>query len=80
MHGNELRKAGHPGAAVARLEQSLELSSDPADRGSCLAFLCRATGDLGDADMFDHALVEYRRLLEQHPRVAYCSGHLRCGR
>ncbi|WP_406237710.1 helix-turn-helix domain-containing protein [Nocardia sp. NBC_01009] len=64
MHGNELRKAGHVGAAVARLEQSLELSMEPADQGSTLAFLCRATGELGDSEQFDSALRQYRGLLE----------------
>ncbi|MBY8863968.1 helix-turn-helix transcriptional regulator [Nocardia sp. CA2R105] len=66
MHGNELRKSGQPGAAVARLEQSLELSADPADRGGSLAFLCRAAGELGDADTFDNALSAYRNLLDRH--------------
>lgn len=66
MHGNELRKAGHVGAAVARLEQSLELSEVPADQGSTLAFLCRATGELGDSARFDAALQHYRRLLERN--------------
>ncbi|MFX0579557.1 helix-turn-helix domain-containing protein [Nocardia nepalensis] len=67
MHGNELRKAGHPGAAVARLEQSLELSHDPADRGGSLAFLCRAVGELGDAAEFDAALAVYSDLLNSNP-------------
>ncbi|MFE9583235.1 helix-turn-helix domain-containing protein [Nocardia sp. NPDC006044] len=66
MHGNELRKAGHVGAGVARLEQSLELSSQPAEIGGTLAFLCRATGELGDAVKFDVALAEYRRLLDHN--------------
>ncbi|MEV6431763.1 hypothetical protein [Nocardia sp. NPDC051463] len=66
MHGNELRKAGHVGAAVARLEQSLALSTQPADLGGSLAFLCRATGELGHADKFDAALLEYRRLLDRN--------------
>lgn len=57
MHGNELRKAGHVGAAVARLEQSLEQSTQPADQGGTLALLCRATGELGDAERFDTALL-----------------------
>ncbi|WP_051499303.1 helix-turn-helix domain-containing protein [Nocardia sp. BMG51109] len=64
MHGNELRKAGHPGAAIARLEQSLELSADPAEQGGSLAFLCRAAAELGDAATFDRALGDYRRLLD----------------
>ncbi len=66
MHGNELRKAGHPRAAVSLLEQSLELSNGPAERGASLAFLCRAAGELGDADTFDNALSAYRRLLDDN--------------
>ncbi|MFB8003162.1 helix-turn-helix domain-containing protein [Nocardia sp. NPDC056000] len=64
MHGNELRKAGHPAAAVARLKESKELSRDPAALGGTLAFMCRAFGVLGDAERFDTALHEYRTLLE----------------
>ncbi|MBF6412883.1 helix-turn-helix domain-containing protein [Nocardia cyriacigeorgica] len=66
MHGNELRKAGHPGAAVARLNQSLQLSNDPAEQGGSLAFMCRATGELGNAEQFDTALCAYRELLDKN--------------
>ncbi|MFE3280949.1 XRE family transcriptional regulator [Nocardia sp. NPDC059239] len=64
MHGNELRKAGHVRPAVARLQQSLELSFAPADQGGSLAFLCRALGELGVATQFDRAIDRYRRLLD----------------
>lgn len=67
MHGNELRKARHVPAAVARLEQATELADDPAGRGTALALLSRATGELGDGDRFDSAITGYRELLEQHP-------------
>ncbi|WP_203217881.1 helix-turn-helix domain-containing protein [Nocardia terpenica] len=66
MHGNELPKAGHPDAAVARLNHSLRLSNDPAERGGSFAFMCRAAGELGDAERFDTALSAYRRLLDKH--------------
>ncbi|MGW4770211.1 helix-turn-helix domain-containing protein [Nocardia sp. NPDC004278] len=66
MHGNELRKAGHVAAGVARLEQSLSLTANPADQGSALAFLCRATGELGHGEQFDIALQRYRHLLERN--------------
>lgn len=72
MHGNELRKAGHPDAAVARLDHSLRLSSVPADHGGSLAFMCRAAGELGDAARFDRALSAYRDMLDQNA----CSGLL----
>ncbi|MFC8042838.1 helix-turn-helix transcriptional regulator [Nocardia sp. NPDC057353] len=64
MHGNELRKAGHTAAAVARLRQSLELSTGAEERGGSLAFLCRAAAEFGDAATFTDALVEYRELLD----------------
>ncbi|MEU5853056.1 helix-turn-helix transcriptional regulator [Saccharopolyspora shandongensis] len=67
MHGNELRKAGHASAAVARLEQATELADDPTGRGTALALLSRATGELGDGDRFDNAITGYRELLDQHP-------------
>jgi transcriptional regulator with XRE-family HTH domain len=66
MHGNELRKAGHVPAAVARLEQATALSDDPAGQGTALALLSRAVGELGDSDRFDRAILGYRDLLDQH--------------
>lgn len=80
MHGNELRKSGQPGVAVAQLEQSLELSTDPADLGSSLAFLCRAAGELGDADTFDNTLRAYRSLLDSHRAPACYSIRSPCAR
>ncbi|MGI8313180.1 hypothetical protein [Saccharopolyspora hattusasensis] len=67
MHGNELRKAGHVPAAVARLEQAVELADDPTGHGTALALLSRAAGELGDGDRFDRAITGYRDLLYQHP-------------
>ncbi|WP_249124408.1 helix-turn-helix domain-containing protein [Saccharopolyspora erythraea] len=67
MHGNELRKAGHVPAAVARLEQATELADDSTGRGTALALLSRAAGELGDGDRFDQAISGYRDLLDQHP-------------
>ncbi|MGV9611350.1 helix-turn-helix domain-containing protein [Nocardia xishanensis] len=66
MHGNELRKAGDPVAAVTHLEHALELSADPIEHGTTLALLCRAIGELGDAERFDTTLTTYQRLLDQH--------------
>lgn len=66
MHGNESRKAGDPASAVTHLEHALALSADPIEQGSTLAPLCRAIGELGDAERFDTTLSIYRRLLDQH--------------
>jgi transcriptional regulator with XRE-family HTH domain len=66
MHGNELRKADHQAAAVARLEHAVHLADDPIQRGSALALLARATGETGNPETFDHAIAAYRALLDQH--------------
>lgn len=64
MHGNELRKADHAAAAVARLSRAVELSSDQEGQGAAYALLARAAGEQGDASMFDHAMRKYRDLLD----------------
>lgn len=66
MHGNELRKADHQAAAVARLEHAVHLADDPIQRGTALALLARATGETGNREAFDHAIAAYRALLDQH--------------
>ena len=70
MHGNELRKAGHPAAAIIRLRQSLELETDPARTGSGLVLLARAAGP-GQAGLFDAATTECRRLLPAGAEVLF---------
>ena len=70
MHGNELRKAGHPAAAIIRLRQSLELETDPARTGSGLVLLARAAGS-GQAGLFDAATTECRRLLPAGAEVLF---------
>jgi transcriptional regulator with XRE-family HTH domain len=64
MHGNELRKCGHYGAGVARLAQSLSMTSGPSDRGATLGLLARAAAEAGDAATFDLAIAEAHTLLE----------------
>jgi transcriptional regulator with XRE-family HTH domain len=71
MHGNELRKAGHPAAAIIRLRQSLELEADPARTGSGLVLLARAAAGSGQADLFDAATTECRRLLPAGAEVLF---------
>ena len=70
MHGNELRKAGHPAAAIIRLRQSLELETDPARTGSGLVLLARAAGS-GQGGLFDAATTECRRLLPAGAEVLF---------
>jgi hypothetical protein len=71
MHGNELRKAGHPAAAVIRLRQSLELETDPARTGSGLVLLARAAAGSGQAGLFDAATTECGRLLPAGAEVLF---------
>ena len=55
MHGNELRKAGHPAAGIVRLRQSLQIDRHPARKGAGLVLLTRAAAEAGQADLFDAA-------------------------
>lgn len=66
MHGNELRKAEHTAAAAARLDHAVTLADAPHERGIALALLSRATGELGDAERFDHAITAYGAELDRH--------------
>ncbi|GAA3891946.1 hypothetical protein GCM10022243_66100 [Saccharothrix violaceirubra] len=64
MHGDELRKADHVGAAVAHLSRSVAVSSDREGQGTAFALLARAAGEQGNPDLFDHAITGYRALLD----------------
>ncbi|MFD1149834.1 helix-turn-helix transcriptional regulator [Saccharothrix hoggarensis] len=64
MHGNELRKADHVGAAVVRLSRAVAVSDDREGRGAAFALLARAAGEQGNADLFDRAITGYRDLLD----------------
>ena len=64
MHGNELRKAGHLGAAVTRLQHAVDLSANGPERGAALILLARAAGEYGDPDTFDQAITRARHLLD----------------
>lgn len=64
MHGNELRKAGRVPAAITRLTRAVHLSTDREGRGAALAFLARAAGEHGAADLFDQVIDRFRGLLD----------------
>jgi transcriptional regulator with XRE-family HTH domain len=64
MHGNELRKAGHLAAAIARLTRAVALSEGAVARGTALAMLARSAGEAGHAALFDEAIDSYRRQLD----------------
>ncbi|MGH3221296.1 MAG: helix-turn-helix domain-containing protein [Streptosporangiaceae bacterium] len=64
MHGNELRKAGHPAAGVVRLRQALQVEDDPARQGAGLVLLARAAAESGQPDLFDAVTSQCVRALE----------------
>jgi hypothetical protein len=53
MHGNELRKAGHPAAGIIRLRQALQVEDHPVRQGAGLVLLARAAAESGQAGLFD---------------------------
>ena len=64
MHGNELRKAGHPAAGIIRLRQALQIDDHPARQGAGLVLLARAAAESGQADLFDAAASQCVRTLQ----------------
>lgn len=64
MHGNELRKAGHLAAAIARLSRAVALSQDADARMTALAVLARAAGEAGHIALFDEAMESYQRQVD----------------
>jgi transcriptional regulator with XRE-family HTH domain len=65
MHGNELRKAGHPAASIVRLRQSLQVEDEPASTGAGLVLLARAASQAGQPALFDVACARSVQLLER---------------
>jgi transcriptional regulator with XRE-family HTH domain len=64
MHGNELRKAGHPAAAIARLQQALRIDDDPVRGNDALVLLARAAAAAGRAALFDEITEQCLRALD----------------
>ncbi|HTU74048.1 MAG TPA: helix-turn-helix domain-containing protein [Trebonia sp.] len=64
MHGNELRKAGHPAAGVIRLRQALQADDHPVRQGAGLVLLARAAAESGQAGLFDAATSQCTQALE----------------
>lgn len=65
MHGNELRKAGRVGAAIARLQRATSRPADADTRATAHAMLARAAGEAGRTELFDNAMSAYRTQLDQ---------------
>jgi transcriptional regulator with XRE-family HTH domain len=72
IHGNELRKAGRTRAAVARLHAAMAMTM-PDQRGTVIAQLARAAGDLGDAELFDSIIRDAYRINETNEDGAIAS-------
>jgi transcriptional regulator with XRE-family HTH domain len=67
MHGNELRKASHPTAAIVRLQNALRISDDLAGQGAGLILLARAAAEAGHTALFADAISRSMRLLDATP-------------
>jgi hypothetical protein len=65
IHGNELRKIDHLGAAVARLHRAAQLASDR-DRGTVFVQLARAVGEFGDPTWFDTVIQDAWRAADSN--------------
>ncbi|MFJ5307460.1 helix-turn-helix domain-containing protein [Streptomyces sp. NPDC088350] len=65
MHGNELRKARLHGAAVDRLQHAAAIAPDNEAKAAVLPLLARAAGALRNQPLFDEAMRETNRLLEE---------------
>jgi transcriptional regulator with XRE-family HTH domain len=64
MHGNELRKAGHPAAGIIRLRQALQVDDHPVRQGAGLVLLARAAAESGQASLFDTTASQCVQALE----------------
>ena len=67
MHGNELRKAGHPDAGIIRLRQALQVDDHPVRQGAGLVLLARAAAESGQADLFDATASQCVQAIEKAP-------------
>ncbi len=65
MHGNELRKAGHPGAGIIRLREALQVDDHPVRQGAGLILLARAAAESGQSDLFDATASQCVQAIEQ---------------
>ncbi|MBV6699397.1 helix-turn-helix domain-containing protein [Kitasatospora aureofaciens] len=72
-HGNELRKSGLHARALDRLGQARDTARSPAERAEAVILLARAAGAAGAAMVFDRAVEEGRRLLDETTPTALFS-------
>ena len=72
MHGNELRKAGHPAAGIIRLRQALQVDDHPVRQGAGLVLLARAAAESGQADLFDATASQCVQALADRDQSRMC--------
>ena len=65
MHGNELRKAHLHGAAVDRLQHAAAIAPHNEAKAAVLPLLARAAGAIRNQPLFDEAMRETNRLLDE---------------
>ena len=65
VHGNELRKAGHPAAGIIRLRQALQVDDHPVRQGAGLILLARAAAESGQSGLFDATTSQCVQAIEQ---------------
>lgn len=65
MHGNELRKAHLHGAAVDRLQHAAAIAPHNEAKAAVLPLLARAAGAIRNQPLFDGAMRETNRLLDE---------------
>ncbi len=74
VHGNELRKTDHIGAAVTRLNHAAQIVSER-DRGAVLVQLARAAGELGDPALFDRIIEKAWQVADSNAFTPLASPH-----
>ncbi|MER7579584.1 helix-turn-helix transcriptional regulator [Kitasatospora sp. NPDC097691] len=72
-HGNELRKSGLHLRALDRLGQARDTARTATERAEAVVLLARAAGAAGNAAVFDEAVEDGRRLLEETAPTALFS-------
>ncbi|MFG2848678.1 hypothetical protein ACGF12_36820 [Kitasatospora sp. NPDC048296] len=72
-HGNELRKSGFHLRALDRLGQARDTARTTTERAEAVILLARAAGAAGRAAVFDAAVEEGRRLLDEATPTALFS-------
>lgn len=71
LHGNELRKSGQAQHSIAILERAAAIAPRDQDAGGAMAFLARATAELGHRARFNASIDRCHRLIDDHGPIAF---------